>query len=277
MFYSQLANGIGLISVSLSGLLAPKLTERTLNSILNQLPYISSLPTDCHLSSDWGKVALFSVFYIGTMYIGLSNSKEFAKYSITSRLLFPVMASVAVPAIGLSTFVFSFTLLDLPCALWCKYELENVSKDGDRRKCESKIVEKPTKSSTKAVTIKRGANTKMILVVNTDLKMRKGKIAAQCAHAAVGVLDIEGAREDPLVIAWQRYGCAKVALRANFDQMKQIGILADQAGIRNYTVTDAGRTQIASGSETVCAVGPFDIEEIDKITGRSGRIPLKLL
>ena len=42
-------------------------------------------------------------------------------------------------------------------------------------------------------------------------------------------------------------------------------------------MTPTGRTQIAAGSQTVCAVGPMDVEEIDKITGRGGVVPLKLL
>ena len=99
----------------------------------------------------------------------------------------------------------------------------------------------------------------MVLVVNMDLKMGKGKIAAQAAHAACGVLDEPGARDDPVVIAWQKYGCAKVALKGKFEDMKRAAALADEAGLRTYTVCDAGRTQIPAGSQTVCAIGPFDV------------------
>jgi PTH2 family peptidyl-tRNA hydrolase len=42
--------------------------------------------------------------------------------------------------------------------------------------------------------------------------------------------------------------------------------LARAAKLPYYLVADAGRTQIAAGSITVCAVGPAPISEIDKIT-----------
>lgn len=51
--------------------------------------------------------------------------------------------------------------------------------------------------------------------------------------------------------------------------------LADQAaeqGLPTYIVCDAGRTQIAAGSQTVLAIGPAPKSAIDKITGH-----LKLL
>jgi PTH2 family peptidyl-tRNA hydrolase len=34
-----------------------------------------------------------------------------------------------------------------------------------------------------------------------------------------------------------------------------------------YLVRDAGRTQIPSGSITVCAIGPARVKDIDDITG----------
>lgn len=41
---------------------------------------------------------------------------------------------------------------------------------------------------------------------------------------------------------------------------------AQEAGIIWYTVTDAGRTQITSGTKTVLAIGPDTVEKIDEIT-----------
>ena len=42
---------------------------------------------------------------------------------------------------------------------------------------------------------------------------------------------------------------------------------AEQLHIPNYIVVDAGRTQIAEGSETVLALGPGNISEINQVTG----------
>jgi PTH2 family peptidyl-tRNA hydrolase len=47
---------------------------------------------------------------------------------------------------------------------------------------------------------------------------------------------------------------------------------ATAAGLPNYIVCDAGRTQIAAGSQTVLAVGPAPKSVVDQITGH-----LKLL
>lgn len=45
-----------------------------------------------------------------------------------------------------------------------------------------------------------------------------------------------------------------------FKHAKSIGLLSN-------VVRDAGRTQIASGSKTVCGIGPGPEELIDKVTG----------
>lgn len=43
---------------------------------------------------------------------------------------------------------------------------------------------------------------KMIMVARTDLGMGKGKIAAQCCHAAVNLYDDLITKNDPLVRQW---------------------------------------------------------------------------
>jgi len=284
MYFGQLVNGIGLVGIAISGLVAPTTTVSVLNTVLTQIPWINTFPVT-GVDSAYAKMAFFTIAYIGTIYLGLSSSKEFAKYSILSRLcVFPVMAAVGVQTMGLNNAVFAFAALDVPCALWTRYELQGEPTGTDNNNNIAAAAAATTTTTTTTTTtpatrqtISRDRDFKMVLVVNTDLKMKKGKIAAQAAHAAVGVLDEPGAREDPVVVAWQRWGCAKVALKASHEQMKQAAQLAEQAGLRHYTVCDAGRTQIPAGSETVCAIGPFDVEEIDKITGRSGVMPLKLL
>lgn len=42
----------------------------------------------------------------------------------------------------------------------------------------------------------------MIMVVRTDLNMGKGKIAAQCAHAAVDLYDLLLHKQDPQIKKW---------------------------------------------------------------------------
>jgi peptidyl-tRNA hydrolase, PTH2 family len=43
---------------------------------------------------------------------------------------------------------------------------------------------------------------------------------------------------------------------------------AQKAKLPYYVVADAGRTQIAAGSNTVVAIGPAPVSKINQITGR---------
>jgi len=104
---------------------------------------------------------------------------------------------------------------------------------------------------------------KMVFCVNTDLAMGKGKIAAQVGHAAVGCFQT-AARKCPAALrAWERTGCAKIALKCpDGDALEAIAARAASKGIPVYVVVDAGRTQIAAGSRTVVGLfGPTSVFE----------------
>jgi PTH2 family peptidyl-tRNA hydrolase len=104
---------------------------------------------------------------------------------------------------------------------------------------------------------------KMVLCVNTDLSMGKGKIAAQCCHAAVGCYK-RAVKHCPAALrAWELTGCAKIALKCpNVDEMELIAVKAMSKDIPFYIVEDAGRTQIAAGSRTVLGLfGPTSVFE----------------
>lgn len=113
----------------------------------------------------------------------------------------------------------------------------------------------------------------MVLVVRTDLNMSKGKIAAQCSHAAVGAFE-KAQMKDPVSLQmWQNDGQAKVAVKTDsLEEMKEIADSAKKLGLITSMIRDAGRTQIAPNSITVLGVGPAPKEVIDQLTGH-----LKLL
>lgn len=268
---SSLANGLGLAGIGIANLVAPSLFASAVNSVLTAVG-LGALTFPEDGTGDWAKLASFSLMYIGTMYIGLGlkGARDFAAYSVTSRLfVYPVSAAICVATCGVPPSVIVAAFLDVPCALWCRSELMVFSADT----MEQKVKAEPPKKPVQRVSRK---DTKMVLVVNKDLKMKKGKIAAQCCHAAVGVLE-DIPEDDPDLLAWQRFGCAKVALRGSFEEMKRCGALASADGLPTYIVSDAGRTQIPAGSLTVCAIGPASVDRIDKITGRGGSVPLSLL
>ena len=60
-------------------------------------------------------------------------------------------------------------------------------------------------------------NTKMVFAVRTDLKMGKGKIAAQCGHACLGVYESAKRRDSDYwqrsMSDWQESGTKKICLK----------------------------------------------------------------
>lgn len=111
--------------------------------------------------------------------------------------------------------------------------------------------------------------TKMVLVVRTDLKMGKGKIAAQCCHAAVSAYKkakVNNCKE--LISAWEYDGSRKIAVKVQSEEdLLTIYALGKSVGLISSIIQDAGRTQIEPGSKTVVALGPGPEELIDQVTG----------
>ena len=106
---------------------------------------------------------------------------------------------------------------------------------------------------------------KQVMVVRNDLKMGKGKIAAQCCHASLGAYK----KTNPEKIRkWENEAYAKVVCKVN--SLEELLELKKQAIINKvsyYLVVDAGRTQIPTSTTTVLALGPDEDEILDKITG----------
>jgi peptidyl-tRNA hydrolase, PTH2 family len=109
---------------------------------------------------------------------------------------------------------------------------------------------------------------KMVLCVNQELSMGKGKIAAQCCHAAVGCYKRASKQCPKALQAWERSGCAKIALKCpTQDELELIAANAMARDIPMYLVEDAGRTQIAAGSRTVLGLGPAPTYVFEDVTG----------
>lgn len=119
---------------------------------------------------------------------------------------------------------------------------------------------------------RRNEEYKMVFVIRTDLKMTKGKVAAQCAHAALACYK-SVARSNPDVLAqWERWGQAKITLQCpqegdGDEQLHTLQAIAMSLNITARIIHDAGRTQIASGSATVLGLGPAPKSVVDMVTG----------
>lgn len=109
---------------------------------------------------------------------------------------------------------------------------------------------------------------KMVFVVNHELKMGKGKIAAQVAHAAVKATLACGERDPALLDAWFKTGQKKICVKGDSAQhLEQLSIDAKKNGLLANKIHDAGHTQIPAGSFTVLALGPCRDEDVETITG----------
>ena len=108
---------------------------------------------------------------------------------------------------------------------------------------------------------------KQVIAVRTDLKMGRGKIAAQVGHACV--LGAERAREHhPQWFSLWWFGQAKVVVRVPGPrELEDIVRAAAELGLPWSKVTDAGLTQITPGTVTCVSIGPAPEEQIDRITG----------
>jgi len=116
---------------------------------------------------------------------------------------------------------------------------------------------------------------KQVILVRMDLKMGVGKIAAQCSHATLKAYKdmVRSESGKKMTDMWEVTGQAKVVLKVPDEPtMLDLADKAKKLGINVATIRDAGRTQIAAGSMTVCALGPGNAALIDQITGE-----LKLL
>jgi PTH2 family peptidyl-tRNA hydrolase len=148
---------------------------------------------------------------------------------------------------------------------------------------------------------------KQVIVYRRDLNMRKGKIAAQVAHASMKVFFDRGTVETeslvrpcpipgyehedhsfrtpalviPLtaeMVEWVNGLFTKVVLTVETEaDLLRVHELAREAGIPTALITDAGLTEFGGvPTKTAVALGPAKVEDIDRITGTEGAVPTKL-
>eukprot|EP00826_Nyctotherus_ovalis_P043244 TRINITY_DN4532_c0_g2_i2.p1 TRINITY_DN4532_c0_g2~~TRINITY_DN4532_c0_g2_i2.p1 ORF type:complete len:181 (-),score=20.40 TRINITY_DN4532_c0_g2_i2:111-653(-) len=114
--------------------------------------------------------------------------------------------------------------------------------------------------------------SKMILIVRTDLKMGKGKIAAQCCHAAVSlydmILDEKGSHGDKWrtqLKQWEASGAKKVITAVSKEaDLNEVYESVPYKKVPKLLIQDAGLTQIEAGSKTVLGIGPAPSSVLDE-------------
>ncbi|UWZ40490.1 peptidyl-tRNA hydrolase [Dactylosporangium roseum] len=90
--------------------------------------------------------------------------------------------------------------------------------------------------------------------------MGRARSPRRSAHAAVAAaLDTLGSAD---FRTWLREGQPKVVLRVTGDErLRRVCADAEAAGLPVRLIRDAGRTQVAAGTATCCAVGPAPIPD----------------
>ena len=106
-----------------------------------------------------------------------------------------------------------------------------------------------------------------MLVLRTDLKMSRGKIAIQVAHAAVGAAELARKHQKMWWRRWFREGQKKVAVKvATLDELMRLREEAVKADLPTCIIQDRGLTEIPPGTVTVLGIGPVPTALVDKIT-----------
>ena len=115
---------------------------------------------------------------------------------------------------------------------------------------------------------------KQVIVVRSDLKMGKGKAAAQVAHAALDAAESARHKHPDLYDSWREQGQAKVVVKTDGGEEALIDLQkqARSLGLASSLIQDRGLTQLEPGTTTCLGIGPGPAGEIDKVTGK-----LKLL
>jgi PTH2 family peptidyl-tRNA hydrolase len=111
------------------------------------------------------------------------------------------------------------------------------------------------------------ATYKQVIIVRTDLKMGKGKLAAQVAHAAVLATEICRNIKPEWYQAWMQEGQKKIIVKVNnLEELLKIKNEAEAKGLPVALIEDAGLTQLKPGTITTLGIGPAPKDLIDPIT-----------
>jgi len=138
-------------------------------------------------------------------------------------------------------------------------------------------------------------HVKQVIVIRKDLKMRKGKMCAQAAHAAMKVLldrmkVTEYAKESTIwegcyvwhmtvfesepMMMWLKGAFTKITVSVDSEEeLLALKEKAEDAGILCALIADAGKTEFKGvRTNTALAIGPEWASKLDELTGH-----LKLL
>lgn len=102
-----------------------------------------------------------------------------------------------------------------------------------------------------------GDELKIWLAVRSDLPWVLGKLAAQAAHAFVGV-SLLAVKQSENWMPYKNSAMPKIAVSVpDESSLLKVRDVAQEHGLLHYLVMDAGRTVFSEPTYTVCAFGPY--------------------
>jgi len=120
---------------------------------------------------------------------------------------------------------------------------------------------------------------KQVIAVRKDLNMRKGKLAAQVAHASLkAVTDLAWWTDDygdvyfgdiynDDVIKWLKEDMTKIVVSVETEaELLGLYVKANLTEIPHALIQDAGYTEFKEPTYTAIAIGPAKEKEVDKLT-----------
>ena len=107
---------------------------------------------------------------------------------------------------------------------------------------------------------------KQVIIVRSDLKLPKGKLASQVSHAS---LEAALNSNKNVIEEWRSEGGKKIVLKVSDEnELLTYKRIAEESGLKTALITDAGHTVVEPGTVTCLSIGPDEESRIDKITGK---------
>ena len=110
---------------------------------------------------------------------------------------------------------------------------------------------------------------KQVIVFRSDLRLSRGKTAAQAGHAAVSAAEEARKHRKEWFDGWMREGQCKIAVRVMSEKtLTELDEQAKEMGLPCALIVDRGLTEIPPNTVTCLGIGPAPAERVDKVTGK---------
>jgi len=109
---------------------------------------------------------------------------------------------------------------------------------------------------------------KQAIVFRSDLRLSKGKMAAQAGHAAISAAEEARKQYKEWWKAWIEEGQCKIAVKVKSEkELLELEKQAKELALPCALIIDRGLTEVPPGTITCLGIGPAPTEKIDEITG----------